>query len=235
MRSMKVASTGAEGAMIYLGSQSEFSIGLDSAANFVIKQASKPTALLVLDSQNNLHFGSQTVQAMSLNAGSISIRGVRQWQLVHAEDFSTAAAGWSRSQVTQCGGVAMLGGYCMLSHGEVNKTFAGLPPHQQLRVVATYHFIDRWIGEAGYLKLNIGQGGTPVVVWSEQHTQQLSKNGISLCGQSGTPEGKFSVSIDVTVQHHLDSVQLGFGSTMDFSDPCDESWGISGVELYTRN
>lgn len=236
MRSLKVASTDTEGAKIFLGSQSEFSLGLDSAANFVIKQESQTTPLLALDSTNTLRLGSQNVMAMSVDAvGGVSIKGVKQWQLVHSEDFTTEATGWTRNQVTQCGGVFMLGGYCMFSQGDVSKTFAGLPPHQQLRVVATYHFIDKWIGEAGYLKLNIGQGGAPVVVWSEQHSEQMSKNGISICGQSQTPEGKFSVSIDVTVQHHLSDVQLAFGSTMDSSDPCDESWGISGIELYTRS
>jgi len=235
MRSLRVASTDTEGAKIFLGSQSEFSLGLDSAANFIIKQESQNTPVLALDSTNTLRLGSQHVMAMSVDAvGGVSVRGVKQWQLVHSEDFTTEATGWSRNQVTQCGGVFMLGGYCMFSQGDVSKTFTGLPPHQQLRVVATYHFIDRWIGEAAYLKLNIGQGGAPVVVWSEQHSEQMSKNGISICGQSQTPEGKFSVSIDVTVQHHLSDVQLEFGSTMDNADPCDESWGISGIELYTR-
>mmetsp|Transcript_114285 Transcript_114285/g.243748 ORF Transcript_114285/g.243748 Transcript_114285/m.243748 type:complete len:265 (+) Transcript_114285:118-912(+) len=235
VRSMRVA--GAQGSKIYLGAQDEFSIGTDAAGTFSIQQASQTAPLLSLDAKDTLHLGAKRVEAQELDAvRGFSVGGVQQWRLVRSEDFALSGGGlgWSRQAVSQCGGVHMLGGYCQLSSGEVNKTFTGLPPHKQLRVRATYHFIDRWIGEAGYMKLDIGQEGRPVVVWSEQHSQQMSKGGVSLCGQSGTPEGKFSASIDVTVPHRQDAVQLAFGSTMDSADPCDESWGVSGVELYMR-
>jgi len=235
MRSLRVAGRGAEGSRVYFGRDRRLSLGTDSAGNFVVEQAGKPVPFFSLDSQNTLRLGAQRVEAWSLEAaGGLSVRGVRQWQLVHVEDFSSQGAGWSRSQVSRCAGVEMLGGFCLFSRGEVNKTFVGLPPHQQLRVVATYHFIDRWIGESGYMKLDIGQNACPTVVWSEQHAQQESRNGVNVCGQNGTPEGKFAVPIDVTVPHHQDSVQLTFGSTMDGADPCDESWGVSGVELHVR-
>lgn len=237
MRSLRLASTAAEGSRLYFGSNAEFSIGTDANANFLIQQASNPVPLLSLDAQRNtLHLGAERVEALSVDAvGGFSVRGVRQWQLVSADDFTNPGIGWSRQEVTQCAGVHMLGGYCKLSKGEVNKTYTGLPPHKQLKVVATYHFIDRWIGEAGYMKLGIGEGGSPVVVWSEQHSQQMSKNGLNLCGQVGTPEGKFSTAIDVTVPHSEAAIELTFGSTMEDSDPCDESWGVSSVELYIRS
>jgi len=180
--------------------------------------------------------GSARVEALDLNAvNGISVRGVKQWQLVYSDDFSGGEAGWSRPETTQCGGVYMLGGYCKFSRGEVNKTFTGLPPHKQLKVVATYHFIDRWIGETGFMKLNVGMGDCGVAVWSQQHTQAEAKNGISLCGNAAVPEGKFAAPVDVTVPHKKDSVQVTFGSTMADTDACDESWGISGVEIYVRN
>jgi hypothetical protein len=229
---------GAGNSQLYLGQPgSGFTIGTDSSDNFQIAQGSaggKP--LIVLDQQNVLRFAAARVETVSLDAaGGLSVRGVKQWQLAFSEDFATQGVGWSRAAVTQCGGVHMLGGFCKLSQGEVSKTFSQLPPHKQVRVVSTYHFIDRWIGETGYLKLNIGQEHAPVVVWSEQHSQQMSKNGVNLCGQSATPEGKFSSLIDVVVPHTVDSLRLDFGSTMSDSDPCDESWGISGVEIYVRN
>lgn len=222
---------------MYFGANAEFSIGTDANENFLIQEASSNTPLLSLDAQKNtLHLGADHVEAVSVDAaGGLSIRGVKQWQLVSADDFTQSGIGWSRQEVTHCAGVSMLGGYCKLSKGEVNKTFNGLPPHKQLRLMATYHFIDRWIGEAGYMKLGIGEAGAPVLVWSEQHAQQMSKNGLNLCGQGGTPEGKFSVPIDVTVPHTFDTIDLIFGSTMDDTDPCDESWGVSGVEIYVRN
>lgn len=227
-----------QGAKLFFGMSSEFAVGTDAAGNFVVAQE-KDTGevpVMLLDGSNTLHLNSERVQVASLDAAQgLSVRGVKQWQLVYAEDFFSQAPGWSHQEISQCAGVHMLGGFCKLSSGEVNKTFPSLPPHTQLRVVATYHFIDRWIGETGYMRLSTGLGGTPVTVWSEMHYQQESRNGLSLCGQSNTPEGKFAVSIDVTVPHFKDSVTLTFGSTMQDTDPCDESWGVSGVELHVRS
>jgi len=212
-----------------------FAIGTDGTERFLIEDTSSRSGPLLSLSKGVLRLGAHKVEARSVSTeGGVTVHGVGQWRLVVAEDFAEQGLGWSRADVTRCGGVTMLGGYCKFSKGEVNKTFSGIAPHTQLRVVATYHFIDRWIGEAGYLKLNIGQDRAPVVVWSEQHSQEKSENGLSLCGQQETPEGKFSATIDVTLAHREDSVQLTFGSTMKDSDPCDESWGVSGVELYTR-
>lgn len=239
VRSLRVANNGAEGAKIMLGQNGQtggYSIGTDGAGNFAVQQSSAGQPLISLDPTNTLRLTAGRVEAMSINsAGGLAVRGVQQWHLVHSEDFSgPQAPGWTRPVVSHCAGLSMLGGYCKFSSGEVNKTFFGLPPHSMLRVVASYHFIDRWVGESGYMKLNIGQDDCPVVVWSEQHAQQESKNGISLCGQNAVPEGKFAASVDVTVQHHAESVAIAFGSTMDASDPCDESWGVSSVEVYVR-
>jgi len=229
---MRIADEGPEGAKLFLGKRSEYSIGTDSSGEFLVK--GPRSALLRVDKEDTLHLGSARVQATSLSvSGGVTVNGVRQWQMAQKEDFGSQALGWSRSEVTQCGGVNMLGGFCKLSAGEVNKTYNQLPPHKQLRIVGTYHFIDRWVGESGYLKLNVGKDGKPVVVWSEQHTQELAKHGLSLCGQSETPEGKFSALIDVQVPHSQDSIEVSFGSTMEDSDPCDESWGVSGLEIYT--
>lgn len=236
LRSMRVSNPGKEGSKILFGPRSEFAMGTDAAGNFIVEQASAPAPLLSLDNADTLRLGAKRVEARALDASQgISVRGVNQWQLVQSEDFSKIGAGWSRPEVTQCAGVFMLGGFCKLSRGEVNKTFTGLPPHKQLRIVATYHFIDRWIGETGYMKLNVGMSDCPVVVWSERHAQQEAKNGLSLCGDAGTPEGKFSAPVDVTMNHRKDSVQVSFGSTMDDADPCDESWGISNMEIYVRD
>lgn len=237
LRTMRVANGGAEGSKIFFGANSEFAMGTDSAGNFLVEKAEAPAPLLSLDGQETLQVGSARLQVASLDAANgFSVKGVKQWQLVYSDDFSSQmGAGWSRSEVSQCAGVYMLGGFCKFSRGEVNKTFAGLPPHKQIKIVASYHFIDRWIGETGYMKLNVGTNNCGVTVWSEQHAQQEAKNGVSLCGDAGTPEGKFSVPVDVTVPHSRDSITVTFGSTMDAADPCDESWGISAVEIYIRD
>lgn len=232
-QTLRISDNSPEGARLFLGRRSEYSVGTDTAGNFLIR--GPHTAFLEVDTEDTLRLGSKRVETSDLYVSAgLSINGVKQWQMAHQEDFSSRAAGWSRQEVTQCGGVNMLGGFCKLSSGEVNKTFSDLPAHKQLRITATYHFIDRWVGESGYLKLNVGKESKHVVVWSEQHSQEFGKNGLSLCGQSETPEGKFSAAIDVTVPHTENSVEVAFGSTMDDSDPCDESWGVSGLELHVR-
>jgi hypothetical protein len=241
-RSLRVAGKDNKRSRVFLGPDGAgFSIGTAAdSSTFTIEHDSRPEPLLELQfkqdaSSDSVRFLSKNLQVASLAApGGVTVRGVKQWELARSEDFSSQAVGWSRDTVTKCGGVSMLGGFCRFSTGDVNKTFDGLPPHRQLRIKATYHFIDRWIGESGYMKVNIGQDDRPVVVWSDQWSQQLSKNGLSLCGQQATPEGKFAATIDVTLEHTKDSVDLSFGSTMADSDPCDESWGISGLEIYTR-
>eukprot|EP00971_Amphidinium_carterae_P298687 5934153-Amphidinium_carterae.1 len=132
------------------------------------------------------------------------------------------------------------------------------------------------------------QDGTPIVVWSEQHAQQKSKNGISLCGQrpvtkvprdvprqdtharvwtgqESSAEGNGSDKLQLSTSssksrgciarafwppwtdimtypygltvcaRFQDSVFIDFGSTMEDTDPCDESWGISGLEARVEH
>jgi hypothetical protein len=210
-------------------------MGTDSAGNFLLQQSMAPQPILSLDAQNVLRIGSTRVEAQTLNTlGGVYVRGVAQWQLVYSDDFSAAATGWSKQETSKCAGVFMLGGYCKFGYGEVNKTFGGLPPHKQLKVVARYHFIDHWIGETGYMKLDVGENNCDVPVWSEQHKQYDGNNGVNLCG-GGTPEGKFNSHVEVTVPHRASAVRVTFGSTIGDADPCDESWGVSGVEVYVRN
>jgi len=247
LRGLHIDPSGPYTAQVQLGSA--YGIRADSLKFEVVRAAHVPgsavplsldgaatTSLLTLDSKGDLVLNTLHVRASALDvAGGFTVGGVPQWHLVHTEDFSTQGAGWSRGDVTTCGGVAMLGGFCKFSSGEVNKTFVGLPPHRRIKLKANYHFIDRWIGETGYMKLSVGTGGCPVVVWSEMHKQDESKNGISLCGQPGTPDGKFTVPIDVSFSHSGSSVSLSFGSTMEDSDPCDESWGVSDFEIYVMS
>lgn len=51
----------------------------------------------------------------------------------------------------------MLGGYGVLSNGEIQKVFSGIPVHKQIRITANYHFIDAWSGETGFMRLNNGK------------------------------------------------------------------------------
>merc|ERR1712003_257551 len=108
--------------------------------------------------------------------------------------------------------------------GEVVKKVDHLPPHSELRVKATYHFIDAWIGETGFMRLSVGPGESLVHVWTERHSQNMEQESVNACG-GAVGEGKFAVPVDITVPHNSDSVSIGFGSTMEADDPYDQSWG----------
>jgi len=162
----------------------------------------------------------------------------RQWQLVSEETFTSAKvgatpAGWSEGSVVtdSCG--KMIGGHCSVQgkpSGDVSKTFANLPAHSHVRVVAKYHFIDTWEGETGYAKV----GGR--VVWADTHDfaeHKQSKAGISMCGNDDVAEHKWGQPVDVTLPHTASDVTVAFGATLDQST-CDEAFGVADVAVYVR-
>jgi len=233
VKGLRVASGAADGSMVHFGPDSAFAAGTDSAGQFVIQHAG--ASMLSLDPKNVLHIASPTVLAQGLDvAGELTLGGVKQWRLAHYEDFSNpaGAVGWSRKDVSSCGGINMLGGYCKFGQGEVTKSFGPFPAHTQLRIKGTYHFIDRWIGESAFLKLNVGRDGGPTVVWTDRHSEDGQTKGMNVCGQADTPEGKFAQPFEVTVPHSMAMLEATFGSTMDSQDACDQSWGVSGLEIY---
>jgi len=173
---------------------------------------------------------ADSVTADSLQASFLEINGVRQWSLSSLEDFEEVGVdGWSHGEVTECGGHRILGGHCVeKGSAEVAKTFANLPPHTQVRVVAKYMFIDSWDGETGYLKVD----SRPVWLESYNHREGDSAHGINICGNE-TPERKFGRTIDVVIPHTGSAVTLAFGATTD-EHSCDESFGIDSVIIFTR-
>ena len=164
--------------------------------------------------------------------GSFKIRSVSQWKLVFEEDLKKEPIGWSKNTVTECGGIRMLGGYCQFSAGEVVKTIENLPVHVQLRIEATYHFIDAWHGEAGFMRINNGKDNEMQYAWVENYSAFEGANGINVCGGKW-PEGKFSQPINVSIPHKDGNVKIGFGSTTE-QDACDQSFGVSGIRIYVR-
>jgi len=175
----------------------------------------------------------QVLTTANLNVGATFTRsGVRQWQLVQVETFDGARAdGWSVDRVTVCGGATMVGGYCELSSESTAKTFAALPPHSQVRIVATYHFIDQWQGESAFMRSEVG--GNLAIVWTDRLSLDAAATGYNLCGSDRYPETQFSSLVDVTLQHSRDTLQVEFGSTLD-EQSCTHSYGVSGFQLYVR-
>jgi hypothetical protein len=181
-------------------------------------------------SENVLLNVSKTIGEKALEVDKfISFDGVKQWKLVHFEDFAQPS-GWTDNSNSQCSGVVMLGGYCLFSSQEVMKTFNGLPSHSAVKIVGNFHFIDAWIGETGYLKVKVQ--GQQQYVWTEGYKAGQAGDGKNLCGAHHA-EGKFFAGIEIVVPHSDDSLEITFGATLE-EDPCDESWGVSALQIFTR-
>lgn len=202
--------------------------------DFAITASSDSISLgscLTYESSENIYLNvSKATGEKSLEVDQyISFDGVKQWKLVHIEDFSEPK-GWTDNSNSECAGVVMLGGYCLFSSQEVTKSFEDLPTHSAVKIVANYHFIDAWIGETGYLKALIE--GENQYVWTEGYKAGQAGTGKNLCG-AHHDEGKFFAGIEVVLPHTEDKLELTFGATLE-EDPCDESWGVSGLQIYTR-
>ena len=162
-------------------------------------------------------------------AENLSFDGLRQWKLAYSEDFSSPK-GWSDNSNSMCSGIVMLGGYCQFSNIEVTKTFEGLGPHTQAKILATFHFIDAWIGETAYMKVSLQ--GEYQYVWTDNYKAGQASSGINVCGAHHA-EGKFMAGIEVMIPHSDNSLQVAFGALLD-EDSCDESWGVSMFQIYIR-
>jgi hypothetical protein len=188
--------------------------------------------ILSCDNASNCCIHESLDTNSTLKAKSFEIRGERQWQLHTTEWYTeTSVEGWTNSTTSNCAGVQMLGGYCVFSAGSTTKRFSDLPDHNYLRVKASFHFIDKWQGETGYLKL--GNAQTQHYVWAERFDHSLFTTAPDLCGDSSILEGKFSMPIDITIEHFDSSVTLAFGSTLPEA-PCTASFGVSSLQIYLR-
>ena len=125
----------------------------------------------------------------------------------------------------------MMGGFCELAAETTSKTFTDLPLHSQIRIVATYHFLDQWEGESGFLRTEVDD--RLAIVWTDRYTLGAGAVGFNLCGSDRYPENKFASVVDVTVAHSRSSLTVEFGSTLD-EQPCTHSYGVSGFQLYIR-
>jgi len=173
---------------------------------------------------------ADSVTANGLRSSFLEIDGVRQWALHAVEDFEEASIdGWSHGEITECAGQRILGGHCIEKQApELTKTFTNLPAHTQLRVAAKYMFIDSWDGESGFMKID----GNTVWVDTHNHATADAKHALNVCG-GPAPETKFGTPVYVTVPHTGNSVTISFGATLD-EHPCDESFGVDNVMIFTR-
>lgn len=180
----------------------------------------------------NIELGISKLQLKSLEfTGDLYYKNQPQWKLFVNENYWTQPVGWDFNQITTCGGVNLLGGYKILSRGNNTKVFKDLPVHKMVRITATFHFIDGWLGEAAYLMANIGNQGRDEYLWTDLYDSHATGNKINVCGNAEVGEGKFSVPIDVVFAHAQDTIKLTFGSKSD-QNPDVESWGISNLSIH---
>ena len=228
---LKVASLtidGKAGSRIALGEGDDNFVIAATAGRLAVTKAGKQTALEVADSGTvsvqNLH----TQNSLRVD-GQLSYQGLSQWFLVRAEDFDAGCTAWSNCTRTSCGegNLQMLGGFGAFAGGEVQKLFVRLDsPHTELRLKATFHFIDRWSGETAYAKLD------NQIVWTDSYELDSNSLGINLCG-SPEPENKFAVPIDVVIPHSTSACTVAFGTLLE-GPATRASWGVSDVQLLLR-
>jgi hypothetical protein len=112
------------------------------------------------------------LNALSFEGDLIAGFAERQWKLFALDIVNPfeEIIGWSDNSSYLCGDIFMLGGYNNFAKGEVKKTFGSLPPHQTVRIVATYYFIDQWVGESAFMRLNSHLSDETVLeyVWTDK-------------------------------------------------------------------
>lgn len=268
-----------QSAMLDLASgDSEFQIG-NKAGNFVI--ASGKTGdkdRLVIDPEGNVAFNVPNVHANSLASDShLAVNGVPQWRVAVYDDYAApgggAKNGWSANALPSAAdgvksptlpigiskecGVAMLGGPGIFNQaGSVSKVFDLGKDVKRVRVVGSFHFIDDWSGQSGYLKtstLEHGEGGAKMgethAVWTRQYavvprgaagSQSPDKvAALNVCGNPDIGEHMFATKVDTFVPVVGGKLKLTFGSTWELQNggtdtlPC--SWGVSGLQLLIRD
>lgn len=234
----------------FLASSSELNIEGDPGVSFITGQercrlgyvnTTQPLTLtchdtsdvLYFDQDSQTHFGTSTLTKAEMKfTNGLTVGNVHQWSLIHIENFEAPQAdGWSNNTVTDCGGVSMLGGHCQFSAGETKKEYVGIPTHTYLRLKANFHCIDEWHGETGYV--SIGSNNLMNKVWSTKYDINNAIKPINICGDNDKGEAQFSNLIDVMISHESSSIIIAFGSTLE-EQPCEKSWGISGLQIYIR-
>jgi len=204
---------------------------LAETGSFIIKN--QRFNLLEIDAKDTLQFNSKIMKLQGLHFyGDFYISTVKQWKLFIYENYWSEPYGWTNNSISTCGGINMLGGYGLLSGGEIMKEFTEIPTHSVIRIVANYHYIDAWSGETGFMRVNNGKDKTMEYVWTEKHDFSKGANVTSICGAK-YPENKLTTNIDLTFPHSDTSLVIGFGSTLD-QDPLENSFGVSNLQIYLK-
>ena len=229
-----------------------FVLSSTPAGEFEVRAPDGRTALSV-DAAGAVSAHGQLHARGSLRVdGKLNYLGLSQWFLARAESFEASCSAWSNCTRTSCGAIRMLGGYGAFAGGEVrpsprnssatrrnsltpptnhrsqvSKLFVRLDtPHTELRLKATFHYIDRWEGASAYARVD------SQFVWAESYTLPPAAEGVNLCG-GDAPENRFAVAIDAVVPHNSTVANILFGATLDAA-ATHASWGVSDLQLFLR-
>jgi len=243
---------------------SKYNMGVRSDGSFAITDGDQHPYLTI--EEGNIFAHTQVLSAGGLSSDTnMAVGGVTQWALIASEDFAAGSDGWGETgcatpcsgspaiagesttclegKVTPCGGVRMLGGYRAFGPGNTRKTYSALREHKQVRVTGTYHFIDSWEGETGFVMLGEHLKGRECdemsYGWTHSYDAREVSSAINVCGDI-TPEGRFSVPFSITLPHSSKDIEVTLGSTLKGGDrEFDKGegsawWGVSGIEVYIR-
>jgi hypothetical protein len=203
-----------------------FTFALQADGSFVIRHRNQPA--FTVGPEGDVLVNGKIRSGKVRVDGTLNFMGVGQWMLAVSENFNAGTGGWSNATTTVCGmpGKKILGGYGVFAGGEITKVYHQLPAHSEVRLKATFHFIDKWTGETAFAQLEHKP------VWTEIYDHMASQHGVNICG-APTAESKFGVPIDVIIPHTSRSLAVTFGSTLATS-PLQASWGVSDVQIFLR-
>jgi hypothetical protein len=237
-----------------------YSISANSEGEFNIRQGNKESPYLAVKG-NSVKTNTKVLKGKDVDAGEgYAVGSMLQWGLAVSDTFDIATGkvknstrGWEAEhasmdmEIQSCGGVTMLGGPGAFTVGEVSKVYTGLRKHSAIRVVATFHMIDLWMGEYAYLKISTGAPNAQGIpeseyVWTQSYSAAASTSqqasGVNVCGDEQVVEMKFSVPIDISSKHSSDTLKVTFGTKLGKNAETNlggASWGLSKVDLYLKS
>jgi hypothetical protein len=193
--------------------------------------------IMSIDPEGNVVFRTDSLMARRLEADDLVLGKVPQFKMVALEMFARTSpvnSGWFAGDLNtptiNCSGLVIVTGASgpqkVSGMDSYVKHYEALPPHDQVRIQATVHFIDDWQGETAYMKLGDSY------VWTDSHDQRSSRGNFNVCGGK-YPDSKFTVPIDVTISHNADDLRVAFGSTLD--QTAMAAFGMSSLTLSVRS
>ena len=272
-------------ASVVLGVKS-YTLGVSKDGDFNVQRDGAPEPYLSFKADGSVQSNLLKMSATNIDAASgfsaVDAAGgiVRQWSTVASDTFtmnkeedkykgwevaSAESEGGMSLSVQKCGGVTLLGGPSEgdansgFHRGEISKTFGNLRNHSAVRISASFHFIDLWLGEFAYMKVSSGgksasstSGGSAAAVvdeyvWTKSYhaasgmgtaNHKHPPSGVNICGDKNVIENDFVSNIDVSVPHNMDYLTVTFGTKLPPTAGAavgGASWGLSRIDVEIKN